>query len=260
MTTTQQTSSDFSDYRLKADTAARGHDTNVSMENLRALIKNDPYDGRAQHELALTLFFQVVEAQDAIEETNRSELPDRIKSSSWSRQNRQPPPDDQSVSASPSATDAQAARDREANVDALIDQAIKEYKLAAKHPRYRTRSQIQQAVLLASKGDYNAALDNLENFVNNGGATRRGLDQIEQFGSSMYRNKPPTKLHAYPKFWLILALERINRHGNGGRPSIDWFPTLNQQDTGIWNFLKRLNHDLIPYRIKLVDLISKRFK
>jgi len=248
----KQTSSEFSEYRLSADKAAEGRDLNVSLQNLRGLIKNDPFDGRAQYELASTLFSQVIESQDAATEASRNEPPAQTELPSQSEQASEVPLNDQSAGASPSVAS-------EAKLTSLIDQAIQEYKLAQEHPRYRSRSQIQLAVLFASKGDHRDALDTLENFVNDGGATRRGLDQIEQLGSSLDR-KGPTKLHAYPRFSMILALEQLNRSGKGGPPSINWFPNLSLHDTNTWNFLERLNNDLIPYRIKLVDLISKLLK
>ena len=69
----EQTSSEFSEYRLGADQATRGQDLDVSLKNLRALVKNDPFDGRAQHELASTLFSQIIAEQESIEKTNRIE-------------------------------------------------------------------------------------------------------------------------------------------------------------------------------------------
>lgn len=247
-----QTSSEFSEYRLSADKAAEGRDLDVSLQNLRALVKNDPFDGRAQYELASTLFSRAIEFQDAAAEANRNDLSAQANSPSQSDQSSRRSPNDQSAGTS-------AAVGSEAELASLIDQAVQEYKLAQKHPRYRSRSQIQLAVLYASQGDYRDALDTLEKFVNDGGATRRGLDQIEQFGSSLDR-KGPTHLHAYPQFSIILALERMNRRGSSGPPSINWFPALSKYDTNIWNFSQRLNNDLVPYRIKLVDLVGKLFK
>ena len=249
----QQTSSEFSEYRLGADEAAKGNDLDISLQNLRALIKNDPYDGRAQYELASALYSRVVEAQDSIVETKRTESTELKNLQSSTNSRGTAGPDDQS----PGAAVVEVAQDQKAEVAKLVDQAIQEYKLAEKHARYRLRSQIQLAVLLATRGDYEAALDKLENFVNGGGATRRGLDQIEQFSLIL---QEPTKLHSYSRFSLILAMERMNRRGHGGRPRIKWFPSLSQYDTGTWNYLERLNRDLIPYRFKLVNFIRKLFE
>ena len=167
-------------------------------------------------------------------------------------------------------------RELDDRVRELIDQAIQEYKLAESHPRYRLRSQIQMAVLLATKGKNEAALDNLEKFVAGGGATMRGLDQVEQFGSGLGRSES-TMLSSDPRFASILDQEMENRIGRGGRRSYQgrsqreraghnlprhsglsrFAPSLLQPDTDTWNFLKRLNNYLIPYRIKLVNFIRK---
>ena len=237
----EQTSSEFSEYRLGADKAAVGHNLDVSLQNLRALVKNDPYDGRAQFELASTLLLRVVETQDAITESDRKALPDSSD-----------PQESESRKQTSSPADTQANRDRVAELKSLIDEAIQEYKLAERHPRYRSRSRIQLAILQSSKGDYDAALDSLEDFVNDGGATRNGLGNIEQFGSSFLDSKP-TKLHAYPRFSLIVVLERQNR----GRP-VRWFKSLNQRDTGVWNFVQRLNADLVVYRARTERFIVRR--
>ena len=271
----EQTSSEFSQHRLSADKAAQGHDFEVSLENLRALVENDPFDGRAQYALASTLFTRFTEIQDAIAEANRKELTDADDAPDQVKSTDQVSSDTRTNSPSPSANDTQTAQARDAEAKVLLDQAIHEYRLAEEHPRYRLRSQIQLAVLLATKGEYKAALNSLDNFVNEGGATRRGLDQIEEFGSYLNRNQGPTKLHAYPKFAEIVERERRNRGNRGhfrrfenrGNNSAQPKSQLSangdpawSQGPGFWRSLKRLNDYLVTYRIKLVDFVRELFK
>ena len=275
----EQTSSEFSEYRIGADQASQGNDLKVSSENLRALIKNDPFDGRAQYELASMALSRVIEAQDLIAASKPTPLPGPInpadrtthsgEDESWKQSGQLRP-----LKPRPAASSSVDA-DTEANeqVQVLIDEAIHEYTLAARHARYRLRSQLQLAVLFATKGDDDAALDNLDKFVTAGGVTRRGLDQIEQFGSGLDRTGP-TRLHNNQQFLVIVDKERENRIGRGGYPRLERLPrrmasprafhylapSLTRHDTGIWNFLERLNDDLIPYRIKLVNLIREFFE
>ena len=284
----EQTSSEFSEYRIGADTAAAGQDLDVSLKNLRALVKNDPYDGRAQYELASVLFSRLVQVQDSITESEKAALPNSTDSPNEEEllaqsetelvdQSDQLRPLVPSTQSSTSSTDVQAASSSDTDTDkqvrVLIDQAIQEYQQAEKHARYRLRSQVQLAVLLATKGDDEAAMDNLDKFVNAGGATRRGLDQIQQFGSGLDRSGP-TGLHAQQRFLDIIDRERENRIGRGyrgglerrsQRTSVDKIlsllaPSASQPNTSLWDFLDRLNNDLIFYRIKLVNFIRELFK
>ena len=282
----EQTSSEFSEYRLEADKAAEGRDLDVSLENLRALVKNDPFDGRAQHELASILYSRLTELQDAIAEAKQTELSnstdllDKSEPLQAESQNRSghllpataPPLPSTSTSFSDSKAASASDADAEANeqVRVLVDQAIQAYQLAENHVRYRLRSQVQLAILLAIKGDDDAAMDSLEKFVDAGGATRRGLDQIQQFGSGWDRSGP-TGLHANDRFLSIVNREHENRRGQSGFGRLEssskrlnmakilgqLAPTAPQQNNGLWGFLKRLNNDLVILRIKLVDFVRK---
>ena len=267
-TPAEQTSSEFSEYRLEADQAAQGHDLEASSENLRALIKNDPYDGRAQYELASILYSRVIEAQDLLAESKPNESPSSSVQQGQAEPGSQTEPKDgseqrslepstaSSTSAPETASESVAQAQANDQIQVLIDQAIQEFKLAARHARYRRRSQVQLAMLLATKGDYEAAIDNLEMFVEAGGATRRGLDQIEQFGSGL-ETATPTKLHADQRFLKIIEREQENRIGQG---NFSRQKSKSQRLTGIWKFLDRLNDYLIPLRIKLVNFVSELFK
>ena len=279
----EQTSSEFSEFRLEADKAAEGRDLDVSLENLRALVKNDPFDGRAQYELASILYSRLTELQDSIAEAKQTELsnstdsldkakPLQVESQSQSQLLPTTPSPSPSTSTSFSDSKVASASDSDANeqVRVLVDQAIQAYQLAESHVRYRLRSQVQLAVLLAIKGDDDAAMDSLEKFVDAGGATRRGLDQIQQFGSGWDRSGP-TGLHANERFLSIIDRERENRRGQSGFGRLEssskrlnmarilgqFAPTPPPQNNGLWGFLKRLNNDLVILRIKLVDFIRK---
>ena len=114
---------------LGADKAAEGHNLDDSLENLRALIKNDPFDGRAQYELASTLFSRVTEAQDVVALSKRSEpagannlngdAENPTESSDQTNQDDQPPV----------AANTQTVPAQEPEIEALLDQAIQEYRL-----------------------------------------------------------------------------------------------------------------------------------
>jgi len=67
----EQTSSEFSDYRVSADKAVQGNDFGATLENLRAMVRNDPYDGRAQYQLASTIFSRVTIDEYVAEEAPR---------------------------------------------------------------------------------------------------------------------------------------------------------------------------------------------
>ena len=282
----EQTSSEFSEYRINADKAAQGQDLDVSLENLRALVKNDPFDGRAQYELASILFSRLIQVQDSIAEaeqaksqgsTDPADTTEPSTQTDSGDQNDQPRSLTPSPPPSDSNPDTQTANasdtDANAQVQVLLDQAIHEYNLAKRHARYRQRSQIQLAVLLATKGDDEAAMENLEKFVAGGGATRRGIDQIQQFGSGLDRSGP-TGLHASQRFLDIIDRERENRIGRGGgrgfeassqRMSVSralshLVPSASKPSGSMWELLDRLNNDLIILRIKLVDLIRELFK
>ena len=262
----KQTSSEFSEYRLEADKAARGHNLDGSLENLRALVKNDPFDGRAQHELASTLFSRLVEAQDSLAELRRTGSLEKkdtqkiplVQTESWERSS-QLRPLDLSTSSSEAPANSQAGDERDADLNdqirVLLDQAIQEYKLAENHSRYRLRSQIQLAVLLATKGDHEAAFDSLEKFVDAGGATRRGLDQIQQFVPIMDGSGTAGLLQYKERFLDIVERELENRTG-----SMNFRGHRRRPVHSIWSSLERLNKNLVAYRIKLVNFIRKLFE
>ena len=275
-TSPEETNSEFSQYRIEADTASQERNLDVSLENLRSLVAKDPYDGRAQYRLAMTLFSKIIEAQADTD----SDTPEASDSAQKENSVAQRLPD---LQEKPAASQDASSNRPAANDDLrpLVDQAIHEYQLAAKHARYRLRSQFQLALLWSAKGDYEAAFDSLDRFVTAGGVTRNGLDQIEQFGQTSFPFVA-TKLHADPRFIDLVDREfenRITRTGNRGfennsRPQRPFnrhrlgstitrqnpFPTVMRPDTNMWNFLKRLNRDLIPYRIKLVDFIRVLLK
>ena len=136
-------------------------------------------------------------------------------------------------------------------------------------------------MLWAIKGDDDAALGSLKNFVEGGGFTRFGLDRVEQFGLNDLRSDDQSKLklHADPRFERLVALEMENRIASGMHRSFenrsrtpDYLRSrhsggdgssasaMNQPKVGLWNFLQRLNDYLIPYRIKLVNFIRELFK
>ena len=267
----EETSSEFSKYRVNADEAAKERDFDVSLQNLRDMVKKDPYDGRAQYRLASTLHSQITSLQRAIIEANSIDVFDI---DSESPQEQPKPPSTTPDSSQDPNTENDITDDR---IQTLIDQAIHEYQLAKKHIRYRLRSQFQLAVLWVAKGDHDAALDSLEDFVAGGGTIRNGLDQVEQFGTN--DESGPTGLHAHPRFAYLLELEAENRYGqrryrnfegsvqsrqrsaNSERQLSSWSQSSeNLWDDGFWEFLKRLNNDLIAYRIKLVNFIRVLLK
>ena len=264
----EETSSEFSQYRVKADEAIQKRNLDVSLQNLRSMVAKDPYDGRAQYTLAQTLFSKIIERK--IEAANSRRREASASTEGESSAGPQRPLDRQGAadiaSSGPRSTNPVAEDD----LRSLIDQAIQEYQLAEKHVRYRLRSQFQLAVLWVAKGEDEAALDNLEKFVAAGGVTRSGLDQIEQFGMTFPIGA--TKLHAYPRFTDLVNREIDNRIVRGNYRGLESnsrpqrrrrspitkdnpFPTVAQPDTNLWNYLERLNRDLIPYRIKLIDFI-----
>ena len=269
----EETSSEFSQYRIKADEAIQKRKLDVSLQNLRSMVAKDPYDGRAQYRLAETLFSKIIERKTEAANSHKREA--SASTEGKSSVGQQPPLNRQggeNAASSDLRSTNSAAKD---DLRLLIDQAILEYQLAEKHVRYRLRSQFQLAMLWVAKGEDEVALDNLEKFVAAGGVTRSGLDQIEQFGMTFPIGA--TKLHAYPRFTDLVNREIDNRIVRGSyrglesnsrpqrrrRPPItkdNPFPTVAQPDTNLWNYLKRLNRDLIPYRIKLIDLIRVLIK
>ena len=267
----EEISSEFSQYRVNADEAAKEQDFDVSLQNLRDMVKKDPYDGRAQYRLASTLHSQITSLQRAIIEANSIDVFDI---DSESPQEQPKPPSTTPDSSQDPNTENDITDDR---IQTLIDQAIHEYQLAKKHIRYRLRSQFQLAVLWVAKGDHDAALDSLEDFVAGGGTIRNGLDQVEQFGTN--DEGRPTGLHTHPRFAYLLELEAENRYGqhryrnfegsvqsrqrsaNSERQLSSWSQSSeNLWDDGFWAVLKRLNNDLIAYRIKLVNFIRVLLK
>lgn len=263
----EETSSEFSQYRIKADEATQKRNLDESLQNLRSMVAKDPYDGRAQYRLAETLFSKIIDWK--VEAANSRRLEASVSTAGEGSAGPQRPLDrlegTDAASSDPRSTDPVVE-----DLRFLIDQAIHEYQLAEKHVRYRLRSQFQLAMLWVVKGEDEAALDNLEKFIAAGGVTRNGLDQIPQFGTTFPVGA--TKLHACPRFTDLVNREIDNRIARGNyrgfenvsRPrrrrvppitKENPFPTVAQADTNFWNFLKRLNRDLIPYRIKLVDFI-----
>ena len=264
----EQTSSEFSDYRVSADKAAQGNDFGATLENLRAMVRNDPYDGRAQYQLASTIFSRVTIDEYVAAESNPDEPPSSLENQNTINQPNALPP---------APADAESPQ----STATLFEQAIYEFQRAEKHPRYRQRSQFHLAVLWAIKGDDDAALGSLKNFVEGGGFTRFGLDRVEQFGLNDLRSDDQSKLklHADPRFERLVALEMENRIAAGMHRSFenrsrtpDYLRSrhsggdgssasaMNQPKVGLWNFLQRLNDYLIPYRIKLVNFIRELFK
>ena len=269
----EENSSEFSQYRIKADEATQKRNLDVSLQNLRSMVAKDPYDGRAQYRLAETLFSKIIDWK--VEATTSRRLEASVSTEGEGSAGPQRPLDrlegTDAASSDPRSTDPVV----EDGLRFLIDQAIQEYQLAEKHVRYRLRSQFQLAMLWVVKGEDEVALDNLEKFIAAGGVTRNGLDQIPQFGTTFPIGA--TKLHVYPRFTDLVNREidnriaRSNYRGleNSSRPrrrrvppitKENPFPTVAQADTNFWNFLKRLNRDLIPYRIKLVDFIRVLIK
>ena len=273
----EETNSEFSQFRVEADDAIQKRNLDLSLQNLRSMVAKDPYDGRAQYRLAATLFSKTIEVQTEIANSRSREASASTEEKNTANQSPLPGLQKTAAASQDSSLTSSTAK---GDLRSLVDQAIIEYQLAEKHVRYRLRSQFQLALLWSIKGDDKAALDSLEKFVAAGGVTRSGLDQIPQFGTTF--TVGATKLHAYPRFSDLVDWEDSNRTNRGGyrgfennnRPRRSFeqrsrgasfdkqnpFPTLMQPDTNLWNFLKRLNRDLIPYRIKLVDFIRVLIK
>ena len=278
----EETRSEFSQHRIDADKASKKRDLDMSLQNLRAMVKKDPFDGRAQYRLSSTLYSQIVSAQkarQAVAAANSINTPNsnsKLLAPQQSDQPNRPLAPPLTPKTEPNADNAIA----DDQVRALIDQAIQEYQLAIKHVRYRRRSQFQLAMLWTAKGDYKTALDNLEDFVVGGGTTKDGIGQIKHFGTRL--SAEPTRLHAHPRFASLEVLEKENQSKQNGHRNFEanvrpqyrsargnLLPVVLQEDlpssqglsnNSFWGFLKRLNNDLIPYRIKLIDFIRELFK
>lgn len=268
----EETNSEFSQYRIEADEAIQERNLDVSLQNLRSMVAKDPYDGRAQYKLAGALFSKIINMRTEAENSKKREASMSAEGKSSVAQPLPSLPKNAVAFQDPDSTSSAAAGD----MRSLIDQTIHEYQIAEKHVRYRLRSLFQLALLWSAKGNDEAALDSLEKFVAAGGVTRNGLDQIKQFGMTLPLGGA-TKLHAYSRFADLVNKEFENRVARGSYRSLESssqpqrrrgspitrenpFPTVMHPDTNFWNFLKRLNHDLIAYRVKLVDFIRVLLK
>ena len=139
---------------------------------------------------------------------------------------------------SPDLRNSEDAQELEGEVDELNTQAIEALLHLKKFARYRPSALLQLAVIECDRGDYEEAMDFLEEFVGRGYQTSRGLDWIEQFGF-VGDNEPPhprmkfsdlgaasqfgfnfnfsqmnfrsgvgTRLHLEPRFWDLVERER----------------------------------------------------
>lgn len=181
---------DFSEQRLRADRSKQRKDWEAAKVNLVQLIERDPYDGRAQFEYATTLYKQ------------RSALADKLQ--------------DFEDIGQEGASEAQAIA---VELDEFNRRSIAELTKAKEFARYRGRSLLFLSVVEAERGNWEQALDHLDEFVEGGNFTFDGLDyQAKVFGEGGESMTDPgakiteaTKLHRFGRFWDIVRREQSNR-------------------------------------------------
>lgn len=185
---------DFSFNRVQADRSLRNRDWDAAELSLQKLIEADPFDGRAQFRYAELLFKRRWMAAESLAELSDAD--------------RQGPPGQRLIDIR----------------DQFTDRAIDELNRAKAHLRFRGKSLLYLAGIECDRRDDEAALDYLEEFVDNGHTTEHGLQDYLAFGTETEAQSeeillgirpvsPTTRLHQYERFWRIVKQERALRGG-----------------------------------------------
>jgi tetratricopeptide (TPR) repeat protein len=160
-------------------------DWSGAVKEYETLIKQDPYNGHAWSQMAQGVR-QI--RRDAIIEL--TELEDN--------------------QASPQEIAAATQRVEEAS-----ERAHEVYLQLQKFARYRAMALLQLAVIESYRDNKDQALDYLEEFVERGNHTRRGIANYYEFGQGDYDevnvlSRVPTnqRLHTEARFWQLVTRER----------------------------------------------------
>jgi len=194
-------STDFSQARKRADVSMRTRDWTSASADFLALAKQDPYNGHAWYRCASSfnaqrnLVYQSI--QTALADLNEAQESDTSEEES-----------------------EETLKELQADLDRLGAQAKEAFSKAKQFARYRADSLLNLAAIESYEGNNAASLGYLEQFVNNGNYTARGLARYRVFGVSsgsifetpeVDEPKIQVRLHSEAKFWEIVGKERKNQ-------------------------------------------------
>lgn len=177
-------SNEFSPIRVRADAFIAEQNWESAIAEYESLTKQDPYNGHAWDRLATSIL-----------ELRRNaifELDDL-----------------------PASADREAATEIANRISEVSDRAFVVLKELSRFARYRPRALLQMAVIDCYRGNYNQAMDHLEEFLERGYTTKFGLSHYPAFGVGEEemvlletRNPSNVRLHAEERFWYLVRKER----------------------------------------------------
>jgi tetratricopeptide (TPR) repeat protein len=181
----------FSSSRMSADEFIKTRQWEMAADRYKRMTESDPFNGYAWYRLGTCYNNLRFETQYQIRMERESPSPSAKKIESWIED--------------------------VANYDLS---ALEAHRRAREFLRYRGKSLYQMAIIHADRSEYSAALEILQEFIDNGHWTFNGLDKIDRLGAgdrSVVQNEEAnsiTRLHAFEKFWELVDKE--DRHANGG--------------------------------------------
>jgi len=191
---------DFSEVRKRADVSMRSRDWPSASADYLALAKKDPYNGHAWYRCASSFNAQ----RNLVYQSLQGALVDSGE--------------DQRSNAAVEKSKKQL-EDLQEELKRLGEQAKEAFKKSKDFARYRADSLLNLAAIESYEGNNAASLGYLEEFVNNGNYTARGLARYRVFGVSETLLDSPTaqetdlqiRLHAESRFWKIVRREQRNQ-------------------------------------------------
>ncbi len=194
--------SDFSDERKRADVSMKKQDWEAASVDYLALTEKDPYNGHAWYRSGSSFNFQ------------REHLFLRMRAVRADARDQQ----EGSGAEDMAPETIELLEELQAELDDLSEKAKDAFKKSKEFARYRADSLLKLAAIESYQGNNAQSLGYLEEFVENGSYTQRGLAHYRVFGSggSIFTSPTaildgyPIRLHAEPKFWEIVRKEGFN--------------------------------------------------
>jgi len=178
-------SSEFSPVRKRADKYVAKKDWGSAIKEYEKLIEQDPYNGHAWYRLGSLLLRTRTDAMFELSSLEEE------------------------------GAGTRAANDASKRIENSSARAYEVLSELTRFARYRRDALIQLAILECDRGEHDAALDYLEEFIGRGYSTRRGLDTLIALGEGSEnevwiatRVPSNVRLHQHRRFWGLVRRER----------------------------------------------------
>lgn len=193
--------SDFSAVRKRADVSITDRDWESASVDYLKLAEQDPYNGHAWYRCATSFNAQ------------RNELFHQLQGARADAKEAQA-----ELNATSPETE-ELIMSLQTELDRLGGEAKNAFAKAKEFARYRADSLLNLAAIESYEGNNSDSLEHLDQFVDNGSYTSRGLSHYRVFGVGGPQSASPlgqpnsvqVRLHAEPKFWEIVRKEGFNQ-------------------------------------------------